>query len=77
MDNPRLSQNDWVVDDKSDVELDPGILDLKSPSPQDLCAPPNVPRLIQLTWTSQKNTAKGIIIVSKMEMRRNKRYKKK
>lgn len=76
VDNPSLSQDDQVENNKSDVELDPGILDLKRPSQQNLCVPLNVPRLIWLTWRFQKKAANGIMIVSALETRRNMGYNK-
>jgi len=59
------------------MEMDSGREDSETPEHRNVNAAPNVPRLIQPTRWSKQKVEKAVMTVSIMEMRRNKRIKKK
>jgi len=75
--NPNASEDNSEADNLSHIELDSGIEDLERLEQGDLIATPNVPRLIWPTWISKKIAEKLLMTMNTIEMRRNKRYKKK
>jgi hypothetical protein len=77
LDNPKDSEQDCTGDDETDIEHNTGIEDPDSPNQQDLRAAPNVPRLVQPTRKSKRQTEKLFVIVNAVETRRNKGRKKK
>jgi len=54
LDNPNESEDDCEADIKSDIEPDNGIKDPESPEQQDVCAAPNIRRLIWPTGRSRR-----------------------
>jgi len=70
LDNPNESEDDCEADNESDVEQDNCNKDSECPKQWDVCATPNVPRLIRPTGRSKKNTAKRLVTVNATETRR-------
>jgi hypothetical protein len=77
LDNPNDSEEDCDADDDSDIEHNNCIDDLEYPEQQDLCAAPNVPRLVRPTQKSKRQAETVFVTVNAVEMRRNKGRKKK
>jgi len=59
LDNPNESEDDSEADNEFDVEQDNCVKDLECPEQRDMCAAPNVPRLIWPTGRSKKKTERG------------------
>jgi len=74
--NQNVSEDDWEADNESDIELDRGIEDLDSPVQQNVCAAPNVPRLVPPTQRSLRMAESGNVMVSAMKTCRYKGNKK-
>ena len=72
MDNPNNSKDNWEADNESDIELDNGIKDRKTPEQWIMSAVPNVPRLIQTSCRSKETAEKVLMMVNTIETRRNK-----
>jgi len=70
LDNPNESEDDREADNESDVEQDNCFKDPECPEQQDVCAAPNLPRLIPPTYRSKKKTEKGLVTVNATETRR-------
>jgi len=72
LDIPNRSEDKSEADNESDMELDSGLGDWETPDQLNGSAPPNVPRVIPVTWTSTTKSEKVMMMVNTMEMRRNK-----
>jgi len=77
LDNPDGSEDDWEVDDNSDLELDNGIDALESPEHRVVSAAPNIPGLIQPTGRSMNQVQKWLMTVTAMKTMWNMGNKKK
>jgi len=77
LDNPNDSEDDCVADLESDMEEDNSIEDLECPEQVNMNAVPNVPELIRPTRRSNRQAGKVLMTVNAIEIRRNKRGKKK
>jgi len=72
LDNPNQSEETWVADNESNVELGNGFKDTKTPVLHNVNTAPNFPRL---TWTSRRSKKKAdqvMIMVNTIETRPNK-----
>jgi len=58
LDNPNESEDDWEADNGSDMELDNGSEDSKTPEQRNVSAAPNVPQLIRSIGRTKKNVDK-------------------
>jgi len=70
-DNADESEDNCTADSKSDIEQDTGIKNPECPEWRDESPPPNVPRLIWLTTTSQRQAEMVLMMVNAIETRRN------
>jgi len=77
LDNPNHTGDNCVADIDSDREQDNGMEEPESAEQQDVSTTPNVPRLIQPTWTSKSQAIQVLVMFNAMEMRRTKGIKKK
>jgi len=77
LDIPNESEHDCDADHECNVKLGNGINPLESPEHRGVSDAPNVPGLIWPTQRSMKQAEKGLMTVSGMDTRRNKRNKKK
>jgi len=77
LDNNDVIQDDWEVDDNSDIVWHNGTEDPEGPAHRVVSATPIVPGFIRPTQRSKKQVEKGLMIVSAMETRRNKGNKTK
>jgi len=77
LNNANESEDDGEADNASDVEQDNCIEDSECPEQQDVCATPNVPRLIRPTGRSKKKTENGLVMVNATETRRIRGNRKK
>ena len=76
LDDPNDSEEDCAADDESNIEHNNGINDPESPEQPDVCAPPNVPRLVWPTQKSKSHADKALLMVNAVETRRIKRGNK-
>jgi len=74
---PNNCEDNWKADTESDIGLYNRIQDSATPEQQNVSATPNVPELIQPTPRSQKNLWKVLMTFNTIEMRSNRRIKKK
>jgi len=70
--NPNDSEDDWEADSESGIELDNGTEDTETPLQQGVSVTPNDPRLLPPTQSSKTQAEKVLMMVNKMETRRNK-----
>ena len=77
LDNSNDSEDDWEADNKSDIKLDNSSDDSEIPEQRNVSAASNVPRLIRPIRQSKKMAEWVLITVNILELRRNKRIKKK
>jgi hypothetical protein len=77
LDNPNVSEDDWEADKVSDMELDNGREDSKTPAQRNGSTTPNVPRLIWPIRRTKKRVEKAFMTVNIMETRKNMVSKKK
>ena len=77
LDSPNHTEDDCMADVESDKEQGNHIEDLECPEQRDLCAAPNVPRLIRPTPKSKRQAEKLFVTVDAIDTRRNKGGKKK
>jgi hypothetical protein len=76
-DNPNESEDDYTVHDESDIEHTNGIENPECQEQQDVCAGPNVPRLVQTIRKSTRQAEKVLVMVNAVQARRNKGVKNK
>jgi len=76
LDNPNMSEADWKAADESDLEQENVIEDPETPAQREVSATPNVHGLIWPLQRLKKTAEKLIVMVSAMEMTRNKENKK-
>jgi hypothetical protein len=77
LDNPNDSEDDWVADNESDMEVDTSSEISETLEVQKVSGPPNIPRLIRPIQHSMKKVQKALVRVNIMETRRNKGIKNK
>jgi len=70
LDNPNESENNCEADNESALEQDNCFEDPECPEQRDVCAAPNVPRLIRPTGRLKKKTEKGLVTVNATKTRR-------
>jgi len=70
LDNPDDSEDDCEAENESDVKLDNYGEYPECPVQRDVCAAPNVPRLIQPTGRSRKKAERGLVTVNSIKTRK-------
>ena len=76
-DNPNDSEDDWEVDNESNMELANRTRDPETPAQWEVNAAPNVPGVILPTRRSMAMTDKVLMTANTIETRKNKGNKKK
>jgi len=77
LDNPNDSEDDWEVDNESDMDLHNGSEVSETLEVRNVSVAPNVPGLIRPIRQSNKKVEQALVTVNIMETRRNKGIKKK
>jgi hypothetical protein len=77
LDNAIDSEEDWAVDNESEIEHNSCIEDPQCPEQLDGSAMPNVSGLVRPTRKSKRQAKKVLTMVNAVEMWRNKGGKKK
>jgi len=77
LDNPNDSTDDWEADNETDMELDNGSEESKTPELQNVSAAQNDTGLIRPIRQSKKKIEKALQTVNMMETRRTKGIKNK
>jgi hypothetical protein len=77
LDNANEREEEWVVDNDSDIEHNNGINDSECPEQKDLRAAPNVPGLVWPTQKSKIQTRMVLLTLNAVETQSNQGGKKK
>jgi len=77
LDNPNESEDDCDAANESDVDLEDCFEDPECPEQRDVCAAPNIPRLIRPIGRSKKWPEKWSVTVNSTETRRIRGNRKK